>query len=152
MKRIILIVLALAALATPATASAQIPTEFWWGDSSNEHWVSPEKWDGIVRDEIAYARGGNDVLEGRGGLDDLHGGGGADLLKGGPESDWVEGGTGHDRLNGGLGPDIMYALDGKKDDINCGSNPFDIAIVDWHRVNGKRVPLDDVAADCERVE
>lgn len=70
------------------------------------------------------------------------GGAGADTLKGGPEADDIDGGTGDDRLDGQGGDDILRARDGSPDRLTCGSGD-DTAVVDQ---------LDEVAADCERVD
>jgi len=79
--------------------------------------------------DTIYARGGNDTVYARGGRDTVYGGRGSDL---------VVGGGGRDRLHGGRGPDLIYARDGRRDRVHCGSGN-DRASVD---------AVDDVAG-CE---
>lgn len=72
----------------------------------------------------------------------LLGGPGADTLRGGPAADDLDGGAGDDRLDGGAGDDVVRARDGSPDRVACGSGD-DQVVADQ---------LDEVAADCERVE
>lgn len=91
---------------------------------------------------------GDDVLSGSFRDDDLSGGPGDDKLYGGPSGDRLVGGPGHDRLNGQGGRDLIYAADGQRDTVICGTNlghgtpERDDAFVDR---------LDRVADDCEYV-
>jgi Ca2+-binding RTX toxin-like protein len=72
----------------------------------------------------------NDVLSGGAGSDSLAGRAGADALTGG---------SGRDVLDGGAGPDRLFARDGRRDLVRCGSGR-DTALVD-------RI---DVVVGCER--
>lgn len=63
---------------------------------------------------------GNDRLFGGKGADLLRGGRGADLLRGGRGADRLIGGPGRDRLFGGAGPDVIRAVDGRRDLVDCG--------------------------------
>jgi hypothetical protein len=83
-----------------------------------------------------------DWLCGRRGKDRLVGVGGRDLLQGGGGPDSLEGGTHRDLIQGGSGPDRVYAYDGERDEILCGSGR--------DRVEADRA--DFVARDCERVK
>jgi Tol biopolymer transport system component len=79
-----------------------------------------------------------DVLEGGRGEDRLIGAGGTDVLRGGP---------GRDSFAGGGAPDTIFAVDGERDVVACGTHPGsdierDVANVDR---------LDAVARDCEHV-
>lgn len=62
--------------------------------------------------DMAFGRGGNDVLTGAGMGDDLIGGKGNDLLSGGMGDDHLIGGAGNDRLVGGDGADGLRGGDG----------------------------------------
>jgi Tol biopolymer transport system component len=92
---------------------------------------------------------GNDVLTGTYFADTLDGGPGNDELHGGINYDDLRGGPGHDVLMGEGGNDILYARDGARDVVSCGTNkskttaPYgeaDIAYVDR---------IDVVRHDCE---
>jgi Ca2+-binding RTX toxin-like protein len=90
---------------------------------------------------------GNDVLSGGFRLDTLAGGPGDDLVYGGPSGDTLTGGTSRDHLNGQGGRDTIYAADGQRDWITCGTNApgtpeRDTVSADRHDV---------VARDCEIV-
>lgn len=74
-------------------------------------------------------RAGKDRLAGNAGNDRLFGGKGNDLLLGGPGADRLTGGPGRDRLFGNAGPDVIRAIDGKRDLVNCGPGK-DRAFVD----------------------
>jgi hypothetical protein len=82
-----------------------------------------------------------DVLNGRAGNDTLNGRAGNDTLNGGPGNDKLTGGPGKDKLNGGAGNDAIYARDGRKDTVDCGTG-IDGVIAD---------KADAVAKNCERV-
>ena len=91
---------------------------------------------GTTRDEIVYARGGNDIvttgggddtvfgqrgndnLSGGDGIDRLVGDAGADILLGGGNNDTLDGGAGVDNLNGGDGNDTL--LGGAANDVLVG--------------------------------
>jgi Ca2+-binding RTX toxin-like protein len=59
----------------------------------------------------------------------LHGGNGPDKLTGGARSDNLTGGRGSDRIRGGKGRDLIRAIDGTRDQVDCGRG-FDRAKVD----------------------
>lgn len=70
---------------------------------------------------LAFARGGDDSVDGGGLTDSLNGGigddtidglDGDDTLSGGPGADYIEGGLGNDSLWGGLGFDTLIGQDG----------------------------------------
>ena len=95
-------------------------------------------------------REGSDTIRGYGGNDKLYGESGHDRLEGGPGSDLLEGWYGEDTLVGGLGADemwggpdrdLLYARDGVRDAVYCGSG-FDGASVDGR---------DSVNRLCDRV-
>jgi Ca2+-binding RTX toxin-like protein len=60
-------------------------------------------------DNLAYALGGNDNLDGGAGADRLYGGVGNDSLNGDDGNDTLYGGSGADELFGGAGSDTLYA-------------------------------------------
>ncbi len=92
---------------------------------------------------------GNDVLIGGYWPERLEGGRGDDVLYGGANYDTLTGGPGRDRIYGQGGRDTVFARDGSRDVIDCGTNTgktntspeLDKAYVD---------PL-DVVRRCERV-
>jgi dipeptidyl aminopeptidase/acylaminoacyl peptidase len=84
---------------------------------------------------------GNDTIYGGRGVDVLRGGAGNDRIYGGRGADWIYGGPGADLLDGGPYNDRIFAADGTRDVIRCGSGK--------DRVVADR--FDVVAADCERV-
>ena len=91
---------------------------------------------------------GDDVLSGAFSRDDLSGGPGDDRLYGGRLGDRLVGGPGRDLVHGQAGNDLIYARDGQRDTIVCGTNlspqtpEHDVVVAD---------PIDRVAADCEIV-
>jgi Ca2+-binding RTX toxin-like protein len=94
-----------------------------------------------------YGGAGNDQLVGGYGQDILDGGPGNDTITGGPSKDLIVGGPGHDRLSGDGGSDTIYARDGERDRISCGTNTYgekqkDLVYAD---------KVDVVASDCEVV-
>jgi Ca2+-binding RTX toxin-like protein len=95
-----------------------------------------------------YGGSGNDVLTGGTWGNVLDGGGGDDRLAGGMRDDTVMGGPGNDILRGGPGKDTIYARDGVRDVVDCGTNgPLnperpDVAYVDTR----------DIVSRCERVD
>ena len=80
-------------------------------------------------------------LLGRRGSDRINGKGGADCVIGNGGRDRLTGGSGKDKLRGGAGRDRIYARDGKRDVVNCGSGR------DRVKADGK----DKVRRNCERV-
>ena len=91
---------------------------------------------------------GDDVLSGGFRRDLLAGGPGADKLYGGPSGDQLIGGPGHDRLSGQGGQDYIYAADGARDTVICGTNA-DHATPERDHAFVDR--FDRVASDCEFV-
>jgi hemolysin type calcium-binding protein/WD40 repeat protein len=92
---------------------------------------------------------GRDLLLGSYSGDTLQGGSGADILRGGPSADRIVGGAGRDVLQSQGGRDAIYARDGWRDTVSCGTNrgrttgpEGDIAYVDR---------ADRVSSDCEYV-
>lgn len=84
---------------------------------------------GSDKDRVA-GDAGHDVITGGGGRDHLYGGDGNDRMSGGADIDRLYGGDGNDRLSGGTavnvldggrGRDTIYARNGVRDRINCGS-------------------------------
>lgn len=73
-----------------------------------------------------------DHIDGRGGNDDIYGRGGNDTIIPGPGADDVFGGPGND---------LILAVDGREDDISCGTGQ-DVVHAD---------PIDDVSRNCETV-
>jgi Tol biopolymer transport system component len=89
---------------------------------------------------------GDDLLTGAGWGDTLDGGSGDDELHGGLGPDVLTGGSGRDVLDGERGRDLIYARDGERDRVSCGTSTSgpedDVAYVDRS---------DGVSADCEWV-
>ena len=92
---------------------------------------------------------GNDLLVGSFASDTLEGGPGNDVLRGGAGPDLLIGGPGRDVIQGQGGRDLVYARDGVRDIVSCGTNTGkttgpegDIAYVDR---------VDVVSRDCEWV-
>ncbi|RKQ92852.1 hemolysin type calcium-binding protein [Solirubrobacter pauli] len=65
--------------------------------------------------------GGNDYVNARGGDDEVTGGDGSDRIYLGAGDDLATPGLGTDRVYGGSGDDVIYARDGERDVIDCGS-------------------------------
>jgi hypothetical protein len=63
---------------------------------------------------------GPDKLNGLAGNDIILGYAGQDSLNGGPGNDTIEAGRGGDSVVGGPGNDIISAIDGRRDNIDCG--------------------------------
>ncbi len=78
---------------------------------------------------VIAGEAGADVLIGSAGDEGLAGGPGADLLRAGSGDDILELGGGRDRAFGGGGTDFIYAMDGRRDRVNCGRS-LDFAHVD----------------------
>jgi hypothetical protein len=87
--------------------------------------------------------GGNDTLAGLDGWDVMAGGPGADTVRGGRGSDGVFGDEGIDELYGEIGNDWVFAIDGERDMISCGSGRRDYVEADRN--------IDAVARNCEKV-
>ncbi len=96
---------------------------------------------GTNKSEYLAGGGFDDVIFGNGGNDTLVGGNGYDTIYGGPGRDILIGGAGSDRLDGGPGSDTIFAQDGERDVVDCGSG-HDRAVVDSI----------DVVRGCEVVE
>lgn len=91
---------------------------------------------------------GNDLLIGAYQADALRGGRGGDRLRGGKSADVLEGGRGRDRIDGQGGPDFVYARDGSRDIVTCGTN-LGSSTPERDEVWADRV--DVVSPDCEIV-
>jgi len=127
--------------------------------------AGPDVLHGVGLASVIVGRGGDDrltafgtdTLEGDDGNDVLTGGYYADIIDGGPGDDIVSGNVSGDRLTGGPGRDtiaagggrdVIYARDGERDVVSCGTNltkgtiEQDTAYVDR---------IDVVRTDCEFV-
>jgi hypothetical protein len=91
---------------------------------------------------------GDDVLSGGYWRNVLVGGSGDDKLYGGPSADQLVGGPGHDRLSGQGGQDFVYAADGARDTVICGTNAGHATPERDHAFVDR---FDRVARDCEFV-
>ena len=78
----------------------------------------------------------------RQGKDRVNGGAGNDRIFGSTGGDRLTGGSGRDRISGGKDDDVIYARDGQRDSISCGTGKPDRVIAD---------ASDRVAGDCENV-
>ncbi|WP_183407929.1 tandem-95 repeat protein [Nocardioides marmoriginsengisoli] len=96
---------------------------------------------GSGNDQLTGGGGGNDRMSGGTGNDQLSGGKGNDQLSGDSGNDRITGGTGKDKLSGGSGNDVIYARDGERDAVTCGSGT-DRVVADLS---------DAVDATCEAV-
>jgi Ca2+-binding RTX toxin-like protein len=85
--------------------------------------------------------GGNDYISARGGDDEVTGGAGDDRIHLGAGDDVATPGLDADRVYAGSGDDVIYARDGERDVIDCGSGR-DRVIADKA----------DKVEDCERVQ
>ncbi|MCW2989473.1 MAG: Hemolysin-type calcium-binding region [Solirubrobacterales bacterium] len=74
-----------------------------------------------------FGRGGDDILKGLGGDDRLDGGSGDDVLIGG---------AGKDVFSGGPGRDALYAADGVKETVDCGSGKDTVTADATDRLRG----------------
>jgi hypothetical protein len=90
--------------------------------------------------DILQGAGGVDRLEGGAGVDVLLGGANDDVLAGGPGNDTLTGGPGRDRMAGGPDDDVLNALDGVREVVDCGEG-IDLA----------RADANDRLIGCERV-
>lgn len=101
---------------------------------------------GYVGDTLRGGEG-DDRLVGAYREDILQGGRGSDRLLGGPSGDALYGGSGRDRIDGQFGRDLVFARDGWRDTIVCGTNRGGTPERD--EVWADR--LDQVGRDCEAV-
>jgi Ca2+-binding RTX toxin-like protein len=111
------------------------------GDDNENGTAGDDNISGRAGDDDIQGDQGDDELCGDQGDDHLNGGPGNDDLEGGPGNDVLVGGKGHDILEGGRGRDRIFARDGMRDRINCGSG------VDTVRADR----ADVVARNCEHV-
>ena len=105
---------------------------------------------GYVGDTLLGGEG-DDVLVGHYSSDLLRGGRGSDRLLGGPNGDVLEGGPGRDKLVGQAGRDLVYARDGERDVVSCGTNRRGTPERDEVRDEVWADRLDRVARDFEIV-
>ena len=84
---------------------------------------------GTSKGEYLAGGGHDDTIFGMGGNDTLLGGAGDDMIDGGNGNDIITGGSGADNLTGGAGSDTIYANDGERDIVDCGTGN-DRAVVD----------------------
>jgi Tol biopolymer transport system component len=108
------------------------------GQGGNDRLVASDP--GYVGDTLDGGPG-NDVLVGDFQQDTLSGGPGGDNLAGGASADTLVGGPGRDRIFGNGGRDTIYAVDGQRDAVSCGSGR-DVVYADR---------IDVVNSDCEVV-
>jgi len=125
-------------------------------------------------DDTVHGRGGADGIQGRGGVDDLTGDEGDDGLFGEGRGDTLSGGGGSNQYHGGSGPDtiianessvpdeveeifagtgndVINALDGQPDVIDCGAgrdrfsidSADDLALNCLDRIKADRLPAND---------
>jgi Ca2+-binding RTX toxin-like protein len=95
---------------------------------------------GSGRDRMSGG-GGRDRISGDAGNDRIAGNAGNDRASGGGGRDRISGGGGRNRLLGGAGNDVINAVNGSRDVVNCGAGRRDTA-----RVDGR-----DRVRNCERV-
>ena len=98
--------------------------------------------DGGSGEDVVSGGGGRDQILVRTGKDVVNGNGGNDQIFGWTGGDRLTGGSGRDRISGGKDDDVIYARDGQRDSISCGTGNPDRVIADR---------ADRVAGDCERV-
>ena len=134
-RRILMLVIAVAALALAGTAAAFRLDVIRGTDG-------PDQLNGTAGSDLIYARGGNDIVHARDGNDVVFGGQGNDVIRGGHGNDVLYGGPGDDVMwpgagvdvqYGGRGNDVLHALanDNQPDVIDCGPG-FDTAVVLAH--------------------
>ena len=99
------------------------------GDDAIGGTKGPDRICGLLGDDTITGGGGGDTLFG-----DLcgrrRGRGGRDALFGGPGGDTLTGGGGRNDLNGGSDSDLIRAVNGRRDTVDCGSGKHDVARVD----------------------
>jgi PKD domain/RTX calcium-binding nonapeptide repeat (4 copies) len=93
-------------------------------------------------DDVIYGTTGKDTLNGLAGNDRLFGLGASDTLNGGKGKDKLDGGPGKNTYKGGKGNDKVSAVNGKKDQVDCGGGKSDSVTAD---------PVDVVKPNCEKV-
>jgi Ca2+-binding RTX toxin-like protein len=98
--------------------------------------------------DCLYGGGGDDCMLNRSGGDLIDGGPGKDRIYGGlPEfrrrrgRDTIIGGPGRDSIHAGDANDLVRAVDGERDNVDCGGGKEDVAYVDRR----------DRVVGCERV-
>jgi hypothetical protein len=92
---------------------------------------------------------GNDLLRGGYWPDKLDGGPGNDTITGGPNYDTLTGGPGRDVLRGEGGRDTIFARDGERDTLDCGTNSGTNTSKEADKAYVDR--LDSVSRTCEHV-
>jgi Ca2+-binding RTX toxin-like protein len=107
----LLLATALAALLTPAVASAEIPRKMQRCTVTGT--AAGETLRGTPRADVICGLGGADKISGLGGDDVIHAGRGNDSVDGGAGDDRLLGGDGNDRLRGGAGADSLQGEAGK---------------------------------------
>jgi Ca2+-binding RTX toxin-like protein len=149
-RKVIPLLIVLAALVFAATASARLIV----GTRGDDTLTGTDKRDHILAkagNDTITGKGGSDVALGQAGNDTISGDEGPDLLFGGPGNDALDGGVGNDQIWTGWGTDTVDAGDGDdivhsaaddsaSDIIDCGPG-FDRAFI----------RTGDVAVNCERV-
>jgi Ca2+-binding RTX toxin-like protein len=103
--------------------------------------AGPNSLDAGLGADRVLAGAGPDYVSGRGGDDVLYGGLGNDRVFGGPGRDRMRPGKGLDAIFGGAGNDILWTLDGRGENIECGGG--------WDRILPD--PFSDTRKQCERV-
>jgi Ca2+-binding RTX toxin-like protein len=106
------------------------------GDDRIEGGGGPDSLDGEVGADVVLGEAGDDFV--LGGLDGdsaiLDGGPGNDEIRGGSGPDRLTGGPGQDEIDGGRGADVLYADDGRQDQLECRSRGYrrgaDVAVID----------------------
>jgi RTX calcium-binding nonapeptide repeat (4 copies) len=94
--------------------------------------------------DLLNGSGASDYLRGRGGTDVIRGRFGPDCLAGGSGGDILSGGGGGDLVRGEHGDDRIYARDGVRDVIRCGTGR-DSAAIDFHDVVRSSPPCESVS-------
>ena len=124
------------------TIGAALTLDVWDPDTANNSGALTLR---VTRATVAGGRAtplvAGRTLTGRAGADVLRGTAGPDVIAGRGGSDRIYGGKGRDRLDGGAGNDAIYARDGVRDVVRCGTGR--------DRVEADRG--DSVARDCESV-
>jgi Tol biopolymer transport system component len=76
---------------------------------------------GTTADDHLVGTSGPDSICGRAGRDHIEALGGNDLIEGNAGADTIDPGPGRDTVLGGIGADVIFARDGERDWIDCGS-------------------------------
>jgi Tol biopolymer transport system component len=103
---------------------------------------------GLAGDTLVGGDGDDTLVGGLRG-NALRGGRGDDVLRAGRSADILDGGPGRDRLLGHGGADYLYAVDGSRDVVVCGTNVRRRNTLERDEAWVDR--LDSVARDCEVV-